>query len=148
LWRRPEEAHDCPVDPIPLTPMPTPRRRFILLAASLLLAGAPGSAAAADCELAQGYASAVADNGRRAMATQNYLEASHLASDARIPAIDAAQQAKACGCPEAMPFLAEAARDAARVNLAANLTAMQQFGAGIRKNADAAIAALRRCATR
>ncbi len=125
------------------------RRPAARFAALLLFACAPAiAAAAADCDLALTFAQTVADNNQRAMVAQSYIEASELASDTRIPAIDAAQQAKACGCPEAVPFLAEAARDAARVNTAVNITAAQQFAAGIRKQSEAAIAALRRCAAR
>jgi len=127
--------------------MPSLRNRVALLAAALTLACTPRFAAA-DCGLALASATTVATTGQRAMASQDYIEASNLASDARIPAIDAAQQAKACGCPEAMPFLAEAARDAARANPAANLTAIRQFGASIRKNGEAAVDALQRCAKR
>jgi len=82
------------------------------------------------------------------MASQSYIEAGDLASAARFPAIDAAQHAKACGCPEAMPFLAEAALEASRANVTSNLTAMQQFGYRVQKQGDAAIEALRRCAAR
>jgi len=124
------------------------RCRTALLATFLMLACAPGFAIAADCERALAFAATVADYGQHAMASQNQVEASNFAGDARIPAIDAAQQAKACGCPEAIPFLAEAARDAARANVTSNLTAAQQYGAGIRKHADAAVDALRRCTAR
>ena len=133
---------------LPIAPTHALRHRVALLAAALTLACTPRLAAAADCELALSFAATVAGNGQRARASQSDFEARQVGSDARLPAIDAAQQAKACGCPEAIPFLAEAAQDAARVNTAINLTAMQQFGASIRKQGEAAIAALRRCATR
>ena len=113
-----------------------------------MLAGAPFAAAAADCALALVHAAAVVDHGRRAVASRDYVEASNLASNARLPALDAAQQAKACGCPEAVPLLAEAARDATRVNSAFNLTAAQQYAADIAKHGQAAVDALLRCAQR
>lgn len=119
-----------------------------LLATLLMLACAPAVAVAADCARAIAFATTVADYGQRAFASEYQYEAANFASDARIPAIDAAQQAKACGCPEAMPFLAEAARDAARSNSTANTVAAQQYGASIRKHADAALDALRRCEAR
>jgi hypothetical protein len=122
--------------------------RSARLATALTLACASGYALAADCERAIASAMTVADYGQRAFASNYQAEAANFASDARIPAIDAAQQAKACGCPEAMPFLAEAARDAARSNATANGTAAQQYGASIRKHGDAALDALRRCASR
>ena len=128
--------------------MPTSRQRLALLAATLMLAGAPRFAAAADCALALVHAAAVVDHGRRAVAGRDYVEASNLASNARLPALDAAQQAKACGCPEAVPLLAEAARDATRVNSAFNLTAAQQYAADIAKHGQAAVDALLRCAKR
>lgn len=128
--------------------MHAPRHPAVLLAASLLFAGGARFAAAADCDLALTFARTVAGNAQRAMVSESYIEAYQLAGETRIPAIDAAQQAKACGCPEAIPFLAEAARDAARVNMAANITAAQQFAAGIRKQGEAAVAALQRCAAR
>jgi hypothetical protein len=125
--------------------------RVILLAIApvfLLVAGAPGVAAAADCAQAIAFAATVVDYGQRAMASQDYYTSGNLASEARIPAIDAARSAKACGCPDAIPLLAEAARDAARSNSTANLTASQQYGAAIAKRGEAAIAALRSCASR
>jgi hypothetical protein len=128
--------------------MHAPRLRSALLATALMLACASGYALAADCGRAIAAAMTVADHGQRAFASNSQAEAVNFASDARIPAIDAAQQAKACGCPEAMPFLAEAARDAARSNATANGTAAQQYGASIRKNGDAALDALHRCAAR
>ena len=128
--------------------MPTSKHRLALLAAALTLAGAARFAAAADCALALGYAAAVVDSGQRAAASQDYVQASNLASNARLPAIDAAQQAKACGCREAIPLLAEAANDAARVNVVFNLTAAQQYGTSIAKHGQAAVDALRRCGTR
>ena len=113
-----------------------------------MAACAPIFAGAADCAPAIAFATTVADYGQRALTSQNVGEATNFAGEARIPAIDAAQQAKACGCPEAIPILAEAARDAARANMTWNLISAQQYGAGIRKHADDAIAALQRCAAR
>jgi len=128
--------------------MHLPRHRLALLAIVLMAASAPIFAGAADCAAAIAFATTVADYGQRTLASQNVGEATNFAGEARIPAIDAAQQAKACGCPEAIPILAEAARDAARANMTWSLTSAQQYGAGIRKHADAAIDALRRCAAR
>jgi hypothetical protein len=128
--------------------MPASKHRLALLAAALTLAGAAPFAAAADCSLALGYAAAVVDSGQHAAASRDYVQASNLGSNARLPAINAAQQAKACGCPEAVPLLAEAANDAARVNLVFNLTAAQQYGTSIAKHGQAAVDALRRCETR
>lgn len=128
--------------------MHPPRHRLALLAIVLTAACAPILAGAADCAPAIAFATTVADYGQRAMTSQDVGTATNFAGEARIPAIDAAQQAKACGCPEAVPILAGAARDAARANVDWNLTAIQQHGAGIRKQADAAIDALRRCSAR
>jgi hypothetical protein len=100
------------------------------------------------CELATLYATQVAENGKLAAESRNNTAASNYATSARIPAIDAARHAKSCGCPDAIPFLAEAALAAERSSLTIDLTATQQFGADIRKNGDAALDALRRCTRR
>jgi hypothetical protein len=128
--------------------MSTPLLRSASLVAIALAALVPATAAAADCARAIEFATAVVESGKRAAAAQDMLEAQTVANDSRYPAIDAAQNAKACGCTEAMPILAGAARDAARANATINLTAAQQFGAAIRKQGEEAVEALRRCGAR
>jgi hypothetical protein len=128
--------------------MPALPIRSCLVAVAILAAPAAASAAPADCELAMLKAATVVDLGRRAAASQYYVEASDLATGARIPAIDAAHRAKACGCPEAIPFLADAALAAERTTATTFLTSMQQYGNEIRKSGEAAIAALQKCAAR
>lgn len=128
--------------------MPAPPLRFLVAAFPILVAPAPAWAAPVDCEIAMIKATTVADLGRRAAASQAYVEASDLATGARIPAIDAAHRAKACGCPDAIPFLADAALAAERTTSTTFLTSMQQYGDEIRKKGEAAIAALQKCAAR
>jgi hypothetical protein len=111
----------------------------------LILACLPRPAAAEDCELALVHATNVVDLGRRAWRSENYYDAGNLASSARIPAISAARAAKACGCPEAIPFLAEAATAASRANTVDSLGYKQQYGYRIQQQGEAAVAALQRC---
>ncbi len=118
-------------------------RRVALLVTILALA--PTLARGGRCDLAMQYANAVMEGGKRAAASNSMVEAANLANDARYPAIDAAQHAKACGCTEAIPLLAEAAQSATRANAAFNLTGARQYGAAISKDAQAALEALRRC---
>ena len=122
--------------------------RLSFAALAIVVVPAAVFAAPVDCELAMLKATTVVDLGRRAAASQAYTEASDLATGARIPAIDAAHRAKACGCPEAIPFLADAALAAERTTATTFLTSMQQYGDQIRKNGEAAIAALQKCAAR
>jgi hypothetical protein len=126
--------------------LPTPKRLAAAPAFCLLFAFAAGSAAAADCDTAIRHATDVAARGDRALQSQNYVDAGNAASSARIPAIDAWQHAKACGCAEAVPLLEDATLAAARANNSADLTAARLYGARIKKDADAAIEILRRCA--
>ena len=130
--------------------MPAPRLPIALVAAILALAAAPRDAAAApaDCERALALAATVVDDGQRAFAGRTQYESTMWAQEARIPAIDAARAAQACGCRDAIPFLADAAEASARSSATANITAGQQYGATIRKHGEAAIAALRDCAPR
>jgi hypothetical protein len=128
--------------------MPASLLRHSLAALAIAFVPAAVCAAPVDCELAMLKAATVVDLGRRAAASQFYVEASDLATGARIPAIDAAHRAKACGCPEAIPFLADAALAAERTTATTFLTSMQQYGIEIRKNGEAAIAALQKCAAR
>jgi hypothetical protein len=100
------------------------------------------------CELAVLYAGQVADSGKLATESLNNTAASNYATGARIPAIDAARNAKACGCPDAIPPLAEAALAAERASVTIDLVSTRQYGTTIRKNAEAALAALKRCANR
>lgn len=120
-------------------------RRLLL---SLLLALAPLSAVAANCELALLKATIIIDLGRAAAQTQNFYDAQTIAADARIPAIDGAQQSKRCGCAEAIPFFTAAMVAAERVNLTQFMDAMKQYGDTIRENGEKALAALRACASR
>jgi hypothetical protein len=128
---------------------PALRRSPALLALAptlvLMLACSPRPAAAEDCELALVHATNVVDLGRRAMRSENYYEAGNLATSARIPAIDAARAAKACGCPEAIPFLAEAATAASNAGMVDSLGYKQQYGYRIQQQGEAAVAALQRC---
>jgi len=112
----------------------------------LALASSP--ACAADCDFAIRDATYVAAQGDLAFRTDSPFQAGNAAANARIPSIDAWQQAKACGCAEALPPLEDAAQTAARANLAFSLSNVQQYGARIRKDAEAALEALRRCAAR
>ena len=111
-------------------------------AASALLA-AP--AIAADCDLAMRHATTVAVHGERASISQNYVEAGNEAASARIPSIDAARHAKACGCREAVPLLEDATVTAARANAVINVDAARGYGARLKKDADLALDALRKC---
>ena len=124
--------------------------RCTVAAAAGLFASAasPATAAAADCDLAIRHASIVAEQGERALASQSYVAAGDAAASARIPSIDAARHAKACGCAEAVPLLEDATLTAARANVVFNLTGAQAYGARLKKDADAALEALRRCAAR
>jgi hypothetical protein len=117
-------------------------------AALAVLALAPALSRAADCDLALQQARFVADEARRAFAAPNYVEAGNIAASTRIPAIDAAQSARACGCPAAAPPLEVAITTAQRATLAFNLDGAQSYAAQIRKQADLAQEALRRCGAR
>ena len=120
--------------------------RTILVLA--LLALAPFTVSAANCELAMIKAEMVADLGRAAADTQNFYDAQTLAADARIPAMDGAKQSTLCGCPEAVPFFIAAKTASERVNVTQFLEAMKSYGLAIRENGDKALAALRACAAR
>ena len=124
--------------------------RCTVAAAAGLFASAAlsATATAADCELAIRHASVVAEQGERALASQSYVAAGDAAASARIPSIDAARHAKACGCAEALPLLEDATLAAARANVVFNLTSAKMYGARIRKDAETALEALRRCAAR
>jgi hypothetical protein len=124
--------------------------RCTVAAAAGLFASAasPATATAADCDLAIRHASVVAELGERAFTSQSYVVAGDMAASARIPSIDATRHAKACGCPEALPHLEDATLTAARANVVLNATGAQQYGARLKKDADAALEALRRCAAR
>jgi hypothetical protein len=123
-------------------------RFTVALAISGPLAVAPAPATAADCELAIRHATYVAAQGERAIRSKNYIEAGNAVSSARIPSIDAWEQAKACGCVEAVPPLEDATLIAGRADRAFDLANAQSYGARIKKDADAALEALRRCAAR
>jgi len=118
------------------------------LAVSGPLAVAALPATAADCELAIRHATYVAEQGELAFRSENYIQASNAASNARIPSIDAWQQAKACGCPEAVAPLEDATLTARRANNAMDLPNARMYGERIKKDAEAALEALRRCAAR
>jgi hypothetical protein len=105
-------------------------------------------AAATDCDLAIRHATTVGVYGERAFMSESYVLAGDAAASARIPSIDAARHAKACGCKEAVAPLEDATLTAARANVVLNLDGAKQYGARIRKDADAALEALRRCSAR
>jgi hypothetical protein len=113
--------------------------------ASSLLAS---PAIAADCDDAIRHAGVVAAYGEQASVSQNYVLAGDAAASARIPAIDAARHAKACGCKEAVPPLEDATLTARRANVVLNLDGARGYGARIKKDADEALEALRRCSAR
>jgi len=124
-------------------------RRSLPFIAALALAALPLSATAAtDCDTAIQFATTVVAQGRQAAASADIVEARSIAVNARYPAIDAGRYAKACGCSDAIPFLAGASEDAARSSVAINLTAINQFGTAIAKQGDQALVVLRRCAGR
>jgi hypothetical protein len=124
------------------------RQHLGLLAATWVLAFTPRLAHAADCESAIRFAAVVADQGRRALTSENFVEVRRIANEARWPAIDAARQARACGCADAAPPLADAALTATRADNALNLLAAQQFALRITAQGEAAGEALRRCNAR
>lgn len=132
------------------TPRPVRASRSLrwLVAATLgsALAMIGPVATAADCELAILKAQVAADYGRAAAATESVIESTNLASNARIPAIDAARGAKACGCPDAVPFLAEVALAAERSSLTQFLASARQYGDDISKNGNLAVSTLKKCA--
>jgi len=104
------------------------------------------SAAAADCDLAIRHATTVAVYGERAFMSDSYVLAGDAAASARIPSIDAARHARACGCKDAVAPLEDATLTAARANVVLNLDGAKGYGARIRKDAETALEALRRCA--
>ena len=114
-------------------------------AASLLLVS---SANAADCDDAIRHASVVAAYGEQSFNSLGYIESGNAAANARIPSIDAARHAKACGCREAVPLLEDATLTAARANVVINIEAARGYGARLKKDADLALEALRRCSAR
>ena len=114
----------------------------------LAIASSPAAAAVADCDLAIQNATYIAAQGALAFRAENTTDAGNAASGTRIIAIDAWQQAKACGCQEAMPPLEDVVRTAARANFAFAASNAREYGARIRKDADEALAALRQCAAR
>jgi hypothetical protein len=122
--------------------------RCVAAAIAALIAFTAAPAGAADCDPAIHHATVVAELGQRAFISQNYVDAGDLASSARIPSIDAARHAKACGCADAVPPLNDATLTAARANVVLNLGGAQMYGARIRKDAETALEALRRCAAR
>jgi len=122
--------------------------RCAVAAAFGLLALPVPPAAAADCDLAIRHATTVAVQGERAFMSESYVLAGDAAAGARIPAIDATRHAKACGCKEAVAPLEDATLTAARANVVANLDGAKGYGARIRKDAEVALEALRRCAAR
>jgi hypothetical protein len=122
--------------------------RCAVAPALLALAAPPGAAAAPDCDAAIRHASVVADYGQRAFVSENYVDAANLGGSARIPSIEAARHATACGCKEAVPPLEDANLTAARANVAFNLEGARGYGARLKKDADTALDALRRCAAR
>jgi hypothetical protein len=102
---------------------------------------------AADCKLAIEQTEYLADLGRRAFDSWNYVQAAQFGGDARIPAIDASRLAKACGCKDAIEPLDDVVVTAQRANLAFNLDMGQQYAARIIKDSNLALAALQRCST-
>ena len=125
----------------------TTRCRLFAAAVPVLWLGiaAPALAAKPECALAITLTTNIADAGHRASTIQNQYVATDLVSNARMTAIDAARWAKSCGCPEAVPPLADASVAAARVNMDVNLVGVQQHAAQVKKYGDAALAALQKC---
>ena len=125
-----------------------PRRAFksspVMFAVCVM--SSPLFANAATCEWSQRFASDVASHGARAKDSTNDLEAKWLARDARLPAVNGADEAKACGCTAAIPSFEEAAMQAMYADRATSLTAAKQYGHRIKAAADKALDALRRCA--
>ena len=129
------------------------RPRLIRLAVAAAVCGqlvvaASSVAATADCDLAIQNATYIAAQGAKAFRAENTTDAGNAASGTRFIAIDTLQQAKACGCTEAMPPLEDAIRTAARANLAFDVSNAREYGARIKKDADEALAALRQCVAR
>ena len=122
-------------------------RPFAAAAMALLpLAATP--ARAADCTLAIEQAQYLANAGRKALASWNYVESAMYSSDARIPAIEAVRLAKACGCNEAVAPLTEVSAAAGRANVSFNIDMSRGYANQIIKQSDLAIAALRACSAR
>ena len=123
--------------------------RFAIAAAVFgPLAVGASSAAVADCEAAVRDTTYVAAQGDIAFRSENYIEGSNAVSIARFPSIDAANEAKACGCPEAVPPLQDATVTTDRANRAFDLSNVRIYGARLKKSAEEALGALRRCAGR
>jgi hypothetical protein len=122
------------------------RLLLICCAAAPSLLASP--AIAAGCDDARVADGVVAAYGEQASIAQNYVLAGDAAANARIPAIDAAHHAKACGCKEALPPLEDATITARRANVVLNLDGARGYGARIKKDADEALEALRKCAAR
>jgi hypothetical protein len=119
--------------------------RAIAAGAIALCALAPGTAGAVSCEWAIRFAGDVVDYGRRAVESEEWIIARRFASDARSPAVDAGREAKACGCPEAIPSFEQVVQLARYAGNAGNLTAAQQYGTEIRAHGEKALQILRKC---
>jgi hypothetical protein len=128
--------------------MPDRILRHACAAALALAVLAPAASRAGDCDLALEQATFVASEARRAFDAINYVDAAYIAGSTRIPTIDAGRLAKACGCPAAVPPLEAAMVAAQRANLVFNMDAAQSYAAQIRKQAELAQDALRRCGAR
>ena len=120
------------------------RAPALLLAFTLLLVVSAG-AEAASCEWALRFTNDIVEYGQRATTSEDYVAARRTASDARSIAIDAAREAKGCGCPDAIPSYETVATQARYAGNAANLTAAQQYGRKIKQAGEEALVVLRAC---
>src|SRR5262245_50163980 len=124
-------------------PMPIFRSRTRAVA-FLALAWAT-SAGAVTCEWAVRFTTDIVDYGERARKSDDFLIARRTANDTRAIAVDAAREAKACGCPEAITHLEDVGRQALRAGNAQDLTAAQQYAKKIKDYGEETLAALQKC---
>jgi hypothetical protein len=115
----------------------------ILGLAFVALSATPADAAT--CEWAIRFATDIVDYGERASSSEDYILARRTASDARMIAVDAAREAKGCGCPEAIASLENVGQQSHYSGNAQNLTAAQQYGRKIKAYGEEALATLRKC---
>jgi len=95
--------------------------------------------------MSQRFTADIITLGERAGATLSDLEAKRFARDARPSAVDAANEAKSCGCTATLPVFEEIVLLANYADRAQNLTAAQQYGRRIKRLAETAMDTLRRC---
>src|SRR5438067_13600265 len=99
----------------------------LLVIATCLLWMAPRLAAAASCAESQRFTADIISLGERAGASWNDLEARRFARDARPAAVDAANEAKSCGCTATLSIYEEIALVANYADRAQNITAARQY---------------------